>query len=93
MRTFKQKCNSLWISWNDSQFDDSECNLDDEVLSEGVKAHIPLWFNNSENNDFSIPFLEANEFHEKSGSQSEVKDNTFFKTKDLYLNKSKNDNT
>ena len=63
------------------------------MLSEGVKAHALFWYNSPESSDFNTPFLEASEFDEKSGSQSEVKDKAILKNKNLYLDKSKNDNT
>ena len=53
MRSNKHKCSSPAVNCLHFTFDDADCNLDDEVLSEGVKVQTPIWsermLNNMEN--------------------------------------------
>ena len=50
MRSNKQKCSSLSVNCLHFTFDDADCNLDDEVLSEGVKVQTPIWSERMHNN-------------------------------------------
>ena len=91
MITYKKKYNSLLVSYDDSQFDDENCNINDEILSEKVKARAPLWFECRNTQKCSFPLFKANEYHEQIDSHCEVVDKSYCKCNNFIYFQQNND--
>ena len=50
MKLKKQNCSNLAVKCPHFTFDDADCNIDEEVLSEGVKVQTPIWSERMLNN-------------------------------------------